>query len=76
MRSGASHVSGLLMRHEPLALMCSADRVLIIFAGSLPIDPNQVVPIPARQFRITPSSPSQLERAGNRYFCRLLAKHF
>jgi hypothetical protein len=33
LRSGAGHVSGLLMRREPLALMCSADRVLISFSG-------------------------------------------
>jgi site-specific recombinase XerD len=35
LRSGASHVSGLLMRHEPLALMCSADWIPINFSGSI-----------------------------------------
>ena len=46
LRSGASHVSGLLVRHMPLALMCSADRVPIKIPGSkTPIDPRRVLPI-------------------------------
>jgi hypothetical protein len=54
--------------------MCSADRVLIIFAGFSPIDPNQVVPIPVRPFRITPSSPSQLKCASTGDLYRFIAK--
>ena len=38
------NVSGLLVRREPLALMCSADRVLISFAALWLKDPGQVYP--------------------------------
>src|SRR5436190_6539853 len=75
LRSGASHVSGLLSRRMtagPDVIRGSGPDQN--FGLLRPIDPSRDFPIDGSTVRITPSSPSQLERVCRREFYFFIAK--